>query len=230
MSDYYFEFSNPTTYVKPTNLQIVADVFKDAMLNIDYVKCYGWYNDLLNASSYSDIFDVFNITFEYNEGKLYPKINNVYTHTGFRDALKAVAPFMENGCIYVKDSYYYYLVWFKDGKIAGSRRKLEYGNPLDEPKTEVKSEIKPVTTTEVKTESKVKKDTKAKSVIKQFPKKSTVKLSDNNNRTDITKPVTTARDDNTYTVQELVKELLRQMDLGNGTREVQVNADFLFKN
>ena len=209
MSDYYNEFSQSTTYIKPVNLQIVADIFKNVALNTEYATCYGWYNELTEAKTYNEVFDIFGITFKYDEGKLYPVVNNVYTHSIFKNALKAIAPYMEDGSIYVKDSEYFTTLTFTNGKITGSRRKLEYGQPIV-------SSVK----VEAKAPSNVKKPKKS-GKITEFSK---IKV-----RTDIDSPATIVKADNTYTVQELVKELLRQMDKGNASKTIEVKADFLFK-
>lgn len=204
MSDYFNQYQKATTSIKVNNLPQVAGQFKNSMLNYQYASNCGWYNDLVNAKSVKEIFDIFNIKFDFDKetNSFIPVIENIYTHAGFKDMLKAIAPYMEDGCLFFKDSYRYYIITFTNGVVKGSRRTIT--NEVQEaPKQEVKAPKKEVK----KTSKKGKKfEFSATSVA----------------------PVTAKRDDNTYSVAELVRELLKQMDKGNASKKVKVEADFLF--
>lgn len=215
MSDYFNQFEKATTGVKLNNLPIVAGTFKNAMLNYKYANMCGWYNDLVAAKSVKEIFDIFNVKFDIDKinQTFTPVIENIYTFAGIKDALKAIAPYMENGSIFAKDSYRYYTITFTDGVISDKVRKI-----VDDTTTTPTTTTPP--TPPVKT-SKPKKTTKKveKKEAKKFEFTPTTST-----------PVTAKRDDNTYTVQELVRELLKQMDMGNGGKYVTIDADFLFQN
>lgn len=211
MSDYFNQFEKATTSIKVNNLPKVATVFKNAMLNYQYANMCDWYDDLKNATMVKDIFDIFNIKFEAdNVNKAFiPVINNIYTHAGFKDMLKAIAPYMENGSLFFKDSYRYYTITFTDGVVTGKRKTVNEGQTTTTPSVPATTTKKPV--------NKSKKN----------PKKEAKKFSFTPTKV---APVTMKRDDNTYTVQELVKELLKQMDAGNASKMITVDADFLFNN
>lgn len=205
MSDYFNQYQKATTSIKVSNLPQVAGNFKNSMLNYKYATNCGWYNDLVNAKSVKEIFDIFNIKFDFDKvnNAFIPVIKDVYTHANFKEVLKSIAPLMENGSIFAKDSYRYYLITFMNGEVKGRVRTI----------TE-EQEVKPVKQ-EVKPTKKETKKTSNKNKKFEF------------SATSVT-PVTVKRDDNTYTVAELVRELLKQMDMGNASKKVKIEADFLF--
>ena len=215
MSDYFNQFEKATTGVKFNNMQLVADTFKAAMLNYKYASNCGWYNDLISAKSINAIFDTFNVKFHIDKinQTFVPIIHNVYTFAGLKDALKAIAPYMENGSIFAKDSYRYYTITYTNGDISGTVRKV-MENTTTTPTTTTQPALPVKTSKPKKTTKKVEKKEAKK--FEFTPTTST--------------PVTVKRDDNTYTVQELVRELLKQMDMGNGGKYVTIDADFLFQN
>lgn len=217
MSDYFNQFEKSTTSIKCENIPKVATAFKNAMLNYQYATNCGWYDDLVNASMVKDIFDIFNIKFEAdNVNRVFiPVIENVYTHAGFKDMLKAIAPYMENGSLFFKDSYRYYTITFTDGVVTGKRRTTS-DTPDNTPAT-----IPSNTPTKSPSSTPSKNVTKSKKT-----KKGSKKIEFSNPTT----PVTMKREDNTYTVAELVRELLVQMDAGNASKKIKVEADFLFQN
>ena len=117
MSDYFNQFESATTGIKAANMPKAASVFKESMLNYKYAEMCGWYESLKNATTLNEIFSIFNIKFTANvEKKIFiPIIQDVYTHAGFKDMLKAIAPYMENGSLFFKDSYRYYVITFENG-------------------------------------------------------------------------------------------------------------------
>ena len=210
------QFEKATTSIKVANMPKVATAFKMAMLNYQYASNCPWYDALVNCDPLK-AFSIFNITFDVDRVKqvFIPIIKDIEMQACFKDALKAIAPYMEDGSIFANDTYRYYTITFTDGNISGKVRKVSESTPSNEvvaPKAEVKKETKKEVTK--KTTKKAKKEVK-----KDF----------SFTPTSVT-PVTMKRDDNTYTVQELVRELLKQMDMGNGDKYVTINADFLFQN
>lgn len=224
------QFANPTTYVSLQNLPQVAGVIKNTLCNISYASNTNWYNDMLKAVSVKDIFGLLNVGFTMvDNNKFYPVIKNVDSFT-YKSVLENIAPYMSDGCLYVQDEYHFYTIKFEGGKIKGSRRKIEDGNPLTTPApVSVPATPTPTKTTASKTPSKTPTKTTSKSYKKSY-NNSPKKYGKTEVRTSTNVAAIQARDDNRYTVQELVKELLRQMDNGNGNKYIEVKADFLFKN
>ena len=228
------QFANPTTYVSLQNLPQVAGVFKNTLCNISYASNTNWYNDMLKAVSVKDIFGLLNVGFTMvDNNKFYPVIKNVDSFT-YKSVLEHIAPYMSDGCLYVQDEYHFYTIKFEGGKIKGSRRKIEDGNPLTTPApVSTPATTTPPKTTATKTPTKTPSKTPTKTTSKSYKKSynnSPKKYGKTEVRTSTNVAAIQARDDNRYTVQELVKELLRQMDNGNGNKYLEVKADFLFKN
>jgi hypothetical protein len=208
------QFENATTSIKLANLPIVAGTFKTTMLNYQYASNCEYYSPLKEAKTVKEIFDIFGIKFSIdNVNQTFtPVIENVKPFPYFKESLKAIAKYVEDGSLYVKDDSRYYTINFNDGVISGKVRKVG-DNPT--PTTT------PTTTTTQKAPKKTAK-TSNKSAKKSAKKFEFTKTT--------TAPTTIKRDNNTYTVQELVKELLKQMDAGNASKFVKVEADFLFQN
>ena len=204
------QFEVATTSIKVANLPLVAGKLKATMLNYQYAQACEWFTALNDAKMVKDIFDIFGIKFIANKenGTFIPIIENIKPHPQFKEALKAVAPYMENGSLFASDDNRYYTITFTDGNISGKVRKIGENPTTTTPPTK-KAPKKPVNT------SKKSKTSKGKKF--EFSKP-------------VQAPITLKRDDNTYTIQELVKELLRQMDAGNGSKKVKIEADFLFQN
>lgn len=213
------QFNNATTVIKCANFPQVATEFKKAMLGYQYASNCDWYERLKNATLINDIFGIFGIKFapDYVQKVFIPVIENVAPAPNFKEALKAVAPYMENGCLYIKDDYRYYTLTFTNGKITGTVRKVNE-NPAPAPVTQNKPNTvnKPVN--------------KANNKAKKATKKEVSKTTNFTFTAPTIAPVTLKRADNTYTVAELVRELLKQMDAGNASKLITVQADFLFEN
>lgn len=217
------QFENATTSIKVANLPQVAGKLKSTMLAYQYATACEWYDALKNATMVKEIFDIFGIKFVADKanGTFIPVIENINPHPQFKEALKAVAPYMENGSIYASDSNRYYTITFTDGNISGKVRKVDDNKAITAPTTP------PVTKTTTPPQKAPKKSYRTS-------KKGKANTISKGKKFEFTKtieaPVTLKRADNTYTVQELVKELLRQMDAGNGNKKVTIDADFLFQN
>ena len=213
------QFNNATTTIKCANFPQVATEFKKAMLSYQYASNCEWYERLKNATLINDIFGIFGIKFspDYVNKVFIPVIENVAPAPNFKEALKAVAPYMNDGSIYVKDDYRYYTLTFTNGKITGTVRKVNE-NPAPAPVTQNKPSTvnKPVN--------------KANNRGKKATKKEVSKTTNFTFTAPSIAPVTLKRADNTYTVAELVRELLLQMDKGNASKRITVQADFLFEN
>ena len=208
------DFANATTYVTINNMPNVAGAFKSAMLAYQYADKCEWYKALQDAKTVKAIFDVFGISFRLENNNFYPVIKDVTPNAGFKDALKAISPFVAIGSMYVKDDYRYYTLNFDGKSISGKVRTIT-DNTSNTPVTKPTPTSKPIN-------SKPKKDYK--------PKKNTdKKYCKTEVRSDATISNIQVRDNNTYTVQELAQELIRQIFIGNGNRELQIEADFLFK-
>lgn len=215
------QFAEATAYVTVKNFPVLAGKFKESLLALPYANNYPWYNDLVSAKSVKDIFDLFNIKFRLEGTNFFPIVKNVEA-LSYKTVLEAIAPYMNDGSIFIQDDFFYYQLWFNAGKIKGSRRKIEDGNPL---------EAKPVSQPATPPAKSVKKPVNKTSNKSTYNKKPTgKKYAKTDVRTDSRVATITARADNTYTVRELVKELLRQIDNGNADKFVEVKADFLFKN
>lgn len=201
------QFQSATTGININNMAKATAVFKSALLNYQYASNCEWFNDLTNATSIQAVYDVFGIKFIADSVNrvFIPVIENLAPLPNTKDILKAIAPYMENGSIFADDGYRYYTITFTDGEISGKVRDTTK-KPQAQPKAQPE---KP------KKQGKAKKEKEAKKF--EFSKPTTA-------------PVTVKRDDNTYTVAELVRELLKQMDAGNGSKLITVEADFLFQN
>lgn len=217
------QFNNATTTIKCANFPQVATEFKKAMLSYQYASNCEWYERLKNATLINDIFGIFGIKFspDYVNKVFIPVIENVAPAPNFKEALKAVAPYMNDGSIYVKDDYRYYTITFTNGEIKGTVRKVGENPTTPANNTVSANNSTPVKVTSSKTASKGKKYSKKE--VKKEAKKF-----------EFTAPtiasITSKRADNTYTVAELVRELLKQMDAGNASKRITVQADFLFEN
>lgn len=214
------ETQTATTSITVNNLPYVAGAIKSAMMGYQYADKCKWYEALKNATSVKDIMGVFNIGLHYSNAKeaFVPVIKDIEAQAGYMDLLKAVAPYMEDGSLYAKDDYRYYTINFNGGKVTGTRRTI--GETPAKPTTPPPAPAKPAKPSYNKPANK-----------KQTSKKQDSKKGSKFKFTAPTvAPVTMKRADNTYTVQELVRELLKQMDMGNGSKRVTIQADFLFQN
>ena len=205
---YFNDFSPCTTSISMANIPYVAGLLKSTMMGYKYASNCPWYDKLTSAKSVKEIFDVFGIQFELRENRFFPVIKNVEVNPTYKDVLKAIAKYMENGEMFVKDDFRYYTLSFKDGNITGKRTTPSI----------------PDTTPVQNTPVKANKATKGKAK-KEAPKK----YAKTEVRSDTSVSSITARANNTYTVQELTQELIRQILNGNGNKQIEVKADFLFK-
>lgn len=206
MANYFNEFSPCTTSISMANIPYVAGLLKSEMMGYKYASNCPWYDKLTSAKSVKEIFDVFAIQFELKENRFYPVIKNVEVNPTYKDVLKVIAKYMENGEMFIKDDFHFYTLSFKDGNITGKRTTPTI--PDTTPSAPVKANNKP--------KNKAKKETPKKYAKTEV-------------RSDTSVSTITARDDNTYTVQELTQELIRQILNGNGSKYIKVEADFLFK-
>ncbi len=210
------QFLQTTTSITVQNMPVVAMKVKNTMLSYKYASNCPWYTTLQDAKSVKDIFDLFGFKFEIVNNAFVPVVENFSPIPNIMEVLKAVAPYMENGNLFVADEYdHYYTINFNNGVVTGKKRTKNAEVPAQVP-AQVES---------AKVEAKKPEVPKTKKSSKKPKKENAFKISKPQETTTITR-----RDDNTYTVQELVIELLKQMDAGNASKLVTIEADFLFSN
>ena len=220
MANCFNEVSPATTSIEVKNVPVVAGIVKNSMLSYKYANNCEWFNPLSKATSVKEIFDIAGIKFELKENRFYPVIKDLPIFAGYKTILEKVAPYMNDGELIAKDDYHYYLLKFSAGKITGTRRTISDNNALNTPPITtttppVKTPKNPARTSK-KTTNKTKQDTNKKYGTKDV-------------RTDTTVSTVQANSDNRYTVEEITKELIRQILNGNGNKYVEVKGDFLFK-
>lgn len=206
----FTQFNPTTTSITIQNLPKVASALKNTMLNYQYASNCEWYGALKEAMSVKDIFDIFSIKFEMVNNTFVPAVKEFNPFPNIMKVLSAIAPYMSDGAIYANDEYgHYYTIKFENGVVSGKKKSMPTVDGL------------------VSTNPEPPKKPEPKKTAKKQPKKEAKKFEFT---APTTTPVTMRRDDNTYTVQELVRELLKQMDAGNASKLVTIEADFLFQN
>jgi hypothetical protein len=216
MTNTFNEYSPATTSIEVKNVPIVAGLLKSAMMGYKYAPNCEWYATLSDAKSVKEIFDIFNIKFELKENRFYPVVKDIPVHVAFKTVLENIAPYMNDGDLIVQDDYHVYTLKFRAGKITGTRRKVG-----DIPATTTPQVVSPapVNTTPnkpVKTSNKGKASTPkkyGKTEVRSNTKVATVQ----------------ERSDNRYTIEEISKELIRQILNGNGGKYIEVKGECLFK-
>jgi len=216
MTNTFNEYSPATTSIEVKNVPVVAGLVKSAMLGYKYASNCEWYDTLTSAKSVKEIFDIFNIKFTLKDNRFYPVVKDIPVHVAFKDVLEKVAPYMNEGNLIVQDDYHVYTLKFSGGKITGTRRKIDA--------------IPAPTTTQVTTpapvDNKPKKPATTSNNGKSYSPKKYGKTEVRSN----TKVATVqARSDNRYTIEEISKELIRQILNGNGGQYIEVKGECLFK-
>lgn len=220
MSNYFNEVAPATTSIEIKNLPSVAGQVKAAMLSYKYASSCEWYETLTKAKSVKDIFDIFNITFELKDNRFYPVIKGIVAQAGYKTLLENIAPYMNDGEMKAQDNCFIYTIRFNAGKITGSRRKIGDTAPVN-PQPVQSSTPKPTTP-----KKPVRTSNRGNKKPQQTPPK---KYGKTEVRTDTNVVAVQARDDNRYTIEEITKELIRQILNGNGGEYVEVKGDTLFK-
>lgn len=213
MSNSFNQYAPATTSIEVKNVPVVASRLKSTMLAYKYASNCEWFSTLNAAKSVKDIFDIFNIKFELKDNRFIPVIKDIPVNSEFKKVLENVAPLMNDGDLIVQDDYHIYTLKFRGGKITGTRRKIGAipTPPVTSPAPSNTAPNKPA-----KTSNKVKATTP-----KKYGKKEV--------RSNTTVATVQAREDNRYTIEEISKELIRQILNGNGGKYIEVKGDCLFK-
>ena len=221
MSNTFNEFSPATISINVNNLPVVATLFKTTMLSYKYATNCEWYTTLTNAKSVGDIFKTFNITFSLKDKKCFPVVKEVPIYPTYFDVLQAIAPYLNDGELTVKDDFRYYTINCTAGKLSGKKTTPQpEKSPTTTPPVSTPAPSNNAPKKPVRTSNKGNKKPQA-TAPKKYGKTEV--------RSDTNIATVQLRADNRYTIEEISKELIRQILNGNGGEYVEVKGDCLFK-